>query len=187
LKKVTKCLILVAVMFGTFIGNANVKTGPSTNASSYANESRVFVSIIDEMGKTIFSGEVKHANQFYQNFNFSILKDGIYTVEVNYDLKVEITTVEVKNDHVSVMQNERIVFFKPSIKIEKNKVIVSKLASEDEEMKVEIFYKEDKILKDVLEGKRVLARAYILDETLKGDYAVQIKTNGRVYDQNFKF
>jgi hypothetical protein len=65
-------------------------------------------------------------------------------------------------------------------------VIISKLALDYPEMEVELYYEDELIHSETVKGDKTLNRVYKLDKTIKGQYAIIVKTNGRVYSENFR-
>ena len=48
-------------------------------------------------------------------------------------------------------------------------------------MKVDIYYEDEIILSDVIEGKQLIQKIYRLQENKKGDYKIVTKVNDRIY------
>ena len=53
-------------------------------------------------------------------------------------------------------------------------------------MKVELYFENELIHTENVEGNDVLNRVYKLDKTVTGEYTAVIKSNGRVYTKNFR-
>ena len=53
-------------------------------------------------------------------------------------------------------------------------------------MDVELYFEDELIHSENVEGKDVLNRVYKLDTTVKDEYTAVIKSNGRVYTKNFR-
>jgi hypothetical protein len=67
------------------------------------------------------------------------------------------------------------------IRFNKNKILISKLNFEAYSMKVDIYYEDEIILSDVIEGKQLIQKIYRLLENKKGDYKIVTKVNDRIY------
>jgi len=53
-------------------------------------------------------------------------------------------------------------------------------------MEVELYYGNELIYSETVEGSKVLNRLYKLNKTIKGDYSAIVKSDGRVYIKNFR-
>jgi len=53
-------------------------------------------------------------------FDFSTLKDGKYTIELNKDFEIIVKTLEVNNGNVIFNDNSKKVIFKPVIRNDEN-------------------------------------------------------------------
>ena len=81
---------------------------------------------------------------------------------------------------------EKKKIFKPVLRTENTQVIISKLALDSDDMTIELYFEEELFHTETLKGEQVLNRVYQLDDRLPGDYTAIIKSNGRVYVENFR-
>jgi len=180
-----KNILVLAVMFGTFTSYAtkDLKTSSSSNFKITKGD---LISVTDNFGKTIYSGRTNFNGNLKSLYDFTNLKNGFYIIEIEKDFEIISKTIEVKNRVVTYLNNSSKTIFKPIIKFEKAKVIVSKLALQVENIKIEIYYKDELIHLETVNTNSIVNRAYKLDETVKGDYRVIIRANDRAYVENFK-
>ncbi len=184
MKTLLRKLLVVAVILGTYTGHANetLEVVPTFNTIKKGN----YISVSDASGKVIYSGRIKYSGNLASLFDFTQLKDGAYTIEVNKDFVIEINSIEVKDHVVTFIQNSKEKIFKPVFRSEDSKLLISKLALDSNEMTVELYYGTELIYTETVTGKEILNRVYKLDETLRGDYTAIIKSNDRVYVENFR-
>ena len=105
---------------------------------------------------------------------------------MNKAYEILINTIEVKNNLVTYSNDSEVKIYKPVFRTKNDKVIISKLALDTKQMMVELYFGNELIHSETIKGEGVLNRVYKLDKTLKGDYTALIRTNGRVYVENFK-
>ena len=68
---------------------------------------------------------------------------------------------------------------------EKNLVLISKLNFEETPMQVTIYYKDEIIFRDNIEGEYLIEKTYTLLEEKKGSYKIVTKANDRKYIMEF--
>ena len=184
MKTLFKNILVLAVMLGTCTSyaNATLEVLPTFNNVKKGNS----ITVTDATGAVIFSGRINFDGNISRLYDFSQLKDGIYSIEVNKDYEIEISLVEVKSNIVTFIYQKSEKIFKPVFRINADTVIITKLALDDPEMEVELYFENDLIHSETVKGNEVLTRVYKLDKTIKGDYTAIVKTNGRVFVENFK-
>lgn len=185
MKAIIKSIVIVAVMLGTYTGYANetLNVLPTTKMVYDGDH----VSVMNDSGEIIFSSRIKSTVDITKFFNFSLLNDGIYKVEISRDFEIETLSLDVKSSNVVLIPNSQKKIFKPVIRTEDNQLIISKIAFDSNKMKVELFFEDELIYSELIENdEKILNRVYKLDETNKGNYKAVIKTNSRKYVENFK-
>lgn len=183
MKKLFKKILVLAAVFGTYTSYAN-EVSEVTSTYNYVEKGNQ-ISVTDASGEVIYNGEIKHNGNLTTLFNFSQLENGKYTVEVTNDFEIEINTIEVKNHTVSINTNKQTIF-KPVVRNKNDQVLISKLALNSDTMKVELYFEGELINSETIKGSKVLSRVYKLDKTLKGNYTAVIKSNDRVFIENFR-
>ena len=184
MKTLFKSILVLAVMFGTSASYANEVINVK-NAFNNVEEGNQ-ISVSDASGEVVYSGRINFSGNIKNLFDFSELNDGVYTVEINKDYEIEINTIEVKKHIVTYSENLSETIFKPVFRTEDSKIIVSKLAFNNEEMSIELYFGNDLIHSETLKGGEILNRVYKLDQNLKGDYTAVITTNNRVFVEDFR-
>ncbi|WP_146105299.1 hypothetical protein [Polaribacter butkevichii] len=186
-----KIVIIVALMFGTLIGYANnnisdndLKAKKTVKVEFNNVKKGQTLTIKNGEGVAVYNNEIKNSGNYSKTFDFSALEDGIYTAELNKDFEIIIKQFFVKNGLVTFLNNKNEKVFKPVIRVENNLLYVSKIAFNNEPLKVAIYYNNEEILSDTIEGNQILKRIYKLSEGQNGNYKVIVSTNDRSYVKN---
>jgi len=185
--------LLVALMFGTLLGYAN----ETTNPINFVGGKKVKVefkdvkkgqtlTIKDENGVTIYKQTIQSSGVYSKIFDLTALKNGVYTTELEKDFEIVLKKLEVKNGSVKFLENENTKVFKPVIRKEDDLVLISKIAFNNQPVKVTLYYENDIVLSETLNGKDdLIKRVYKLSKSYRGDYKVIINTDNRSYTKNF--
>lgn len=192
--KTIKRKVLVAVfMLATFINFANnndLKTLLSADKVKVVfNDAKKgnTLTIKDANNIILHSEEITKEGTLIKTFNFSALENGMYTLELEKDFQIVVKAIKVKNNTVTFVEDAERLIFKPIVRNNENKLMISKIAFDAEPLKISIYYKNEIIYSETLEGEQILNRVYSLDKEMKGDYKVVSYNNGRSYVNNFKF
>jgi hypothetical protein len=190
--KTIKKITVAAFILASLIGYAN-EDKKTTNNKAKKTVKLVFnnvkkgqiLSIRDEQGFELYNNKIKNSGNYSKIFDFSALKDGIYSAELNKDFKIITKKVIVKNGLVTFLNNKNETEFKPVIRTKNNLLYISKLAFNPESIKVTIYYKETAIFSETLKDKKYLKRIYKLSENEIGKYTVIIDTKDRYFVKDF--
>ena len=187
-----KKIILVALIFSTLIGYATENTnsielkGKKTVKVEFHNVKKgQALTIKNDQGIVVYNTNIKDSGNYSKTFDFSSLVDGIYAAELDKDFEIVIKQFYVKDGLVTFLNNKDNKVFKPVIRNEKHILYVSKFAFNKEPLKVTIYYKNEAILSETIEGDQLLKRVYKLSENKSGNYKVIINTNERTYIKDF--
>lgn len=192
MKTKMKKSILVALMFGTLISYAN----ENNNYSKSKAEKTVKIEfknvkkgqsllIKNAKGQIIYNKEIIASGNYSKLFNFSALENGIYTAELNKDFEIHIKKFKVKNGFVTFYNKENKKVYKPVIRNENNKILISKISFNKEPLKVVIYYKDEVIYSEKAVGNNILNRVYSLSKHKTGKYKVVLKSDERFYVKEF--
>ncbi|MCL7765542.1 hypothetical protein MPF19_19180, partial [Polaribacter sp. Z014] len=166
-----KKIILVALMFGTLITNANDKD--NTNSKEAKRTVKVefnnvkkgqTLTIKNANGLTVYSNDIQNSGDYSRTFDFSALENGIYSAELNKDFEIIIKQFYVENGLVTFLNNKNEKIFKPVIRTENNLLYVSKIAFNKEPLKVVIYFNNEVVLSNTIQGENILKRIYKLSE-----------------------
>ncbi|MBF8148923.1 hypothetical protein ITJ86_03385 [Winogradskyella sp. F6397] len=184
MKTLFKHILVLAVLLGTCTSyaNATLEVLPTFNSVKKGNS----ISVTDAVGEVIFSGLINYDGNISRLYDFSQLKDGIYTIEVEKSFEIEVSIVEIKNHNVNFLNQRSEKIYKPVFRLEKDRLIITKLALNNPSMGVEIYYGDELIhTESINESGDILNRIYKLDHSIKGDYTAVVTSNDRVFVQNF--
>lgn len=185
MKAFIKSILVITVMLVTYTSYAN-ETLEISPTFKFINEGDN-ISVTNASGKVIYQGRINYNGNLLRLFNFSQLNNGVYTVEISKDFEIEVLDLMVKNEQVTLLKNSQEKIFKPVVRTKNNRLFISKIALDSKEMKVELYYEDELIYSEKIEDKEdILNRIYKLDETNRGNYTAVIRTNDRVYTENFK-
>lgn len=177
-------ILVVALMLGTATSNATVDLN-KISTFKYVNKGS-HISVSDSSGEVIYRGLVKYNGNLTTLFDFTNLKNGKYKVEITRDYEIEINTIEVKNSEVKFLSDLQRTIHKPVFRSQDAKLLISKLALNDSEMNIELYFEDDLIHTETVKGDKILNRVYKLDQTLKGNYTAIIRSDGRVFVEDFR-
>ncbi|UWD31172.1 hypothetical protein OEG92_01280 [Polaribacter sejongensis] len=187
-----KKIILVALMFGTLITNANEKD--NTNYKEAKKTVKVefnnvkkgqTLTIKNSNGLTVYNNEIKNSGDYSRTFDFSALENGIYSAELNKDFEIVIKQFYVENGLVTFLNNKDEKIFKPIIRTEGDLLLVSKINFNNEPLKVTLYYNDEVVLSETISGDKLLKRVYKLSEKEVGAYKVVVSSDERTYSKEF--
>lgn len=190
MKTIIKKSAIVALMLGTLNSYATGTTLVEKNVTEGKVElvnvrKGQHLYIKNSEGKILYKTRIEKNGDFTQNFDFTSFKNGYYTLEVNKDFQIEVTPFTIISGKATFYKKEEKVIFKPVIRTEAEKVMISKLDFDSNPLKIAIYYQGEVIYKDTVKGEDVLERIYKLEKDKKGAYKVILKTNDRTYTNEF--
>ena len=194
MKTAIKTILLVTLMFGTLLGYANEDT-KSTNTVAVKRVKVVYkavkkghaLTIKNENGITIYKQVIKASGNYSKTFDLTNLNDGLYTTELEKDFEIIIQKIEVKDGFVTFLKEQNETIFKPVIRTEGDLILISKITFNKEPLKVTLYYNNNKILTEDVDGKdeKILNKVYKLSKSIKGAYKVVIYSDDRMYVKDF--
>ncbi len=193
MKTLKKRLVLVVVlMLGTFINYANDK---EVNSNLNTKKVRVVfegtkkgqqLTIKDENGSVLYAEDVKKEGDLRKVFDFSKLSNGNYTLELEKAFQIVVKPLKIENDKIIFDENSKKVIFKPVVRNEDNRLLISKITFDQKPLEVDLYYNNEIIYSETVKGDKLVNRVYKLDKEIKGDYKVVIRNNGRSYSNKFE-
>ncbi|QXP65868.1 hypothetical protein [Polaribacter sp. AHE13PA] len=187
-----KKIILVALMLGTLITNANEKD--NTNYKEAKKTVKVefnnvkkgqTLTIKNSNGLTVYNNEIQNSGDYSKTFDFSALENGIYSAELNKDFEIVIKKFNVENGLVTFLNNKDEKIFKPIIRTEGELLLISKINFNNEPLKVTLYYNNEAVLSETISGDKLLQRVYQLSEKEVGAYKVVVSSDERTYTKDF--
>lgn len=193
MKTIKRNLLVVVFMLGTLVNYANEKKDfnfikNSKKVRVEFNNVKIGHSLIikDNSGYILYEEDINKKGQLTKFFDFSSLKDGHYIIELNKDFEILTKPFFIKSKKVIFDKTSEELIFKPVIRTKENLVYLSKISFDEKPLKVTISYKDSEIYSETIDAKNLINRVYKLNKSEKGNYRLDIKTNGRLYSKNFK-
>ena len=185
MKTTMKKLLIVALMLGTITTYSNTMFNASGVIDNENN--KVSVSVKDASGTIIYLSLFKHkVDASKKILDYSLLKNGLYTIEIENQYLIELQSFEVYDTKVEFINASKKTIFKPILKQEDSKIFISKVALDSNEMKIDLYYENELIhTETVSSDNQIIKRTYQLDKAEKGEYYAVLKCNGRVYTETF--
>lgn len=190
MKKLVYRSLLVALMLGSLSGYASEtyfekgkNNGIMTTLINVKKRTHLFIKTVT--GKVVYEQFENVSNTDIKDLNISSLKDGYYTLEINKDFEIDVLNFSVVQGEAIFHKETEKTIFKPILRNEKNKILVSKLDFEGYPMKIAIYHENEVIYRDIVEGENLMKKVYVLQENIKGTYKIVAKANNRIYRNEF--
>lgn len=184
-----KKTVLVAFLFGTMSSYANegvynVGEGKvSIIELDYVKKGqRLYIK--DTNNNILFEQEIERNGSYTNQFDFSTLKDGYYVLEMNKDFEIVETPFAIKSGVAFFNNSQKKKVYKPYVRVKDNKVLVSKLNFNKNSLEITIYYKGIAIHHDEVTNEEFVNKVYALDTDIKGNYRVEIKSEGKLFYNN---
>jgi hypothetical protein len=180
MKTTIKKSLLVLFMLGTLINYGNNKT----LIESMDDKKGHTLTIRDTNQKEIYSLSIKDTGNYSEIIKSTQLEDGEFTAELSKGFEIIEKPFRVEKGRVTFITNEEKIIFKPVIRNEGDLIFISKIAFDNQPLKIILYYNSEVIFTETLEGKDILERVYRLSERYEGKYKVVIDNVGRRYIKN---
>lgn len=192
MKTIKKTVLVVVLVLGTLTSYAN-----NTVLNNVLNPKKVKVvfknakkghelKVKDVNGTILYTENVTKEGEFTKFFDFSKLKNGNYTLELNKDFQIIVKSINIENGNVIFNKDSEKIIYKPVIRNEENRLMISKISFDEKPLQVALYYNNEMIYTETLQGSSVVNRVYKLDEDLTGNYRVVVMNNDRNYSNEFK-
>jgi len=192
MKSIKTRVLVVVFMLGTLVNYAN-----NTNLETNLDAKKIKVAFKDakkghqliiknSAGVILHTEEVEKKGDLVKVFDFSKLKNGNYTLELEKDFEIIIKSVKVNETEIIFDEASERKIFKPVVRNEANTLMISKIAFDKKPLQVTLFFNDEVILSETVVSETILNRVYKLDSEQKGEYKVIIRNNNRSYTNQFK-
>lgn len=190
MKTMKKMLVLV-IMLTIATGYANEScTNVSTKAVTFLKFLNVKkghqYTIKDDQGSILYTETIKRNGTFLKKFYFTDLDDGLYTFEIMKDFEIIIKPFKIESKTVLFLEDLARKEFKPVVRLENDKLLISQLSFDENPLEVKVYFEEELIYSDQIEGSIVLESTYRLLKNVKGSYSVSLKSGDRYFYENFE-
>ena len=194
--KNTKKGILMATMFATLLSFANEapfytikKDAERTSLTLNDVKQGNLLSIKDENGIIVYKELIEKSGMYTKEFDLTTLPDGAYNFELDKDLEINTIPFTVYSNEVTFKKELEKTIFKPYARVKGDVVYVTKLALNEEPLKVDIYFtsfdgfssKSELTYSENIQNTKLINRVYRLASLDKGNYKIVFKTDGRVF------
>lgn len=145
--------------------------------------------IKDHYGAKLYQ-EVIHINGLYsKGYDLTALPNGAYHFELDTETQIKVIPFTVADNSVEIKFEKAKTIFKPTVRVKGDLVFVSKLALDNESLKIEVYYEKanvsELVLAETIKGTQNIERVYKLTEDLKsGNYKIVFHSNGREFTKS---
>lgn len=142
--------------------------------------------IKDSYGIKLYE-EIIHTNGlFSKGFDLTALPNGDYHFELDTEVQIKVIPFTVESNSVEVNSEMVKIIFKPIVRVKGDLVFVSKLALNNEPLKIDMYYEKantsELIMTETIKGTQNIERVYKLTDDLKnGDYKIVFNSNGKEF------
>ncbi|MDT0557815.1 hypothetical protein RM697_04110 [Ichthyenterobacterium sp. W332] len=184
--KTLMTLTMVVLLLGTDIGYAKNQSTITVDKSVKTEKKNNQTCIKNLDGEVLFSTEqIISEDEIKHIFNLQSLEDGLYTFEMVKDFEIKVKPFAIANNEVVFIERAERVFFKPVIRQDAQKLMVSLLDFTTKSVELIIYFEDEVIYSETLKDRVEYNRVLQLDKTKKGNYKTIVKANGRVYKEYF--
>ncbi|MGE5944663.1 MAG: hypothetical protein ACM31G_10020 [Flavobacteriales bacterium] len=190
----TKKGILMVAMLAASLSFANEGT-PFFRLASNAKKTALTLDNVKE-GNTLYIKdsygvklyeEVIHVNGiFAKGYDLTALPNGDYHFELDTEVQIKVIPFTVESNTIEVNSGLAKTIFKPNVRVKGDLVFVSKLALNNEPLKIDVYFEKanssELVLTETIKGTKNIERVYRLTDNLKsGDYKLVFTTSGREF------
>lgn len=187
--------ILMVTMFATLLSFANevsfftIKNEIKKTLLTLKNVKQGnLLSIVDNNGVILYKELIEKSGIYAKGFDLTSLPDGNYIFELDKDLEINTIPFVVNSNNVIFNKKDSKTFYKPYTRVKGDMVYVSKLALNNEPLKIEIYFTSaintELVFSETVEDTNIIQKAYKLTGLEKGDYRIVFKTEGRSFTKN---
>lgn len=110
------------------------------------------------------------------------LTSGAYTVEEDNGLAINITSVSITDEKVTVKEDDSYQIFKPVVNKDGDYVLFSRLSLNKEKMYVRVYDNRNKLVyKEIINGETESNRVFDFSALDSGEYKIVVKATGRTF------
>ncbi|SFZ89938.1 hypothetical protein SAMN05428642_101648 [Flaviramulus basaltis] len=193
--KHTKKGFLMVTMFATLLSFANensfftIKNDAKKTVLILKNvKEGNLLSIIDNNGIILYKELIEQNGVYSKGFDLTSLPDGKYIFELDKDIQIDTIPFTVTSNNVVFSKAEEKTIFKPYTRVKGNMLYITKLALNEEPLKIDIYFSnaiDSKLMySEKIEGTKNIQKVYRLSGLEQGNYKVVMKTEGKTFTKN---
>lgn len=145
------------------------------------------LSIKDAKGVVLFEEAIKKNGIYNKGFDLTELPNGKYLFELEKDFEIKTMPFEVAENKIAFIEEEETIVFKPSVRVDKNLILISKLNLDKKPLKIDLYFEDkslnsyDLLLSETIENTQKIERAYKFSTAKKGNYKLVFKSEGQEF------
>ncbi|NLP58602.1 hypothetical protein [Lutibacter sp. B1] len=188
MKSLIKKCVLVAILLTTVVGIAknddpsvkiNTTSAKQVNLTLNNFDKAIDVYIKDSQGVILYK-ETVEKNVFSRKYDLKTLPSGNYYFEIDTYTKVKTIPVYVDATKVVLNNENESVYFKPVVRVNNDKVYISKLALNEAPLKIVMYDSNfNLIFSEELSGSINLERKLDISRLEKGEYKLLLTSEGK--------
>ncbi|WP_339893984.1 hypothetical protein [uncultured Algibacter sp.] len=193
--KHTKKGILMVTMFATILSFANEATlfnikneAKRTSLTLHNVKKGNLLSVKDTNGVILFKEYIQESGSYTKGFDLTALPNGAYIFELDKDLEINTIPFTVKSNIVLFEKENEKTIFKPLVRVNDDKLYVSKLSLNEEPLEIEIYFEGldgyELMHSETVDSTKTIERVYRLDGLNLGSYKIVCFTEGRKFIKN---
>jgi len=143
------------------------------------------IKIKDQFGQVLYREMVEKPVAYSRVFNVSPLPVGDYSLELEFPNKHQIIPLEIYNNQVALLDTEMTEYFKPTVRQDGTKVIVSMLNISKDPVRILIYDRSTNQLLTEQKFKNQLnvGKQFDFSQVGSGKYLISMKSNDLSYSQ----
>jgi len=141
------------------------------------------VTIKDENNNILYEQNIEDSEKFAKSFNFELLVDGNYTIEIDDASRTKVYPFYISNDLVSLNNSAADEFFKPVVSQKGSMVYVSQFSPDCKPLYIAIYDRNNEVIhEELLTGRMDLGKIFDFSNSFGGQYRIYMKSGDVNYD-----
>ena len=147
----------------------------------------ILISVKDIEGHVLYSENYEGIN-FSKKYDLAALPNGDYFFEIEGRTKIKLMPFKVSSKKVSFNNEIETVYYKPTVRQDKNLVYVSKVTFNEEASLAISLYDEklNELYSEDLSGTLSLGKILDISKLAKGNYKLVLKSGNKVFTEEIK-
>ena len=191
MKRVIKKSLVLIIMLVTMISYADkniTNTEKVTNLKIENVKKGSVLTIKDTKGLILYTETIETSGDYNKRFDLTFLPDGDYFFELDKDVEIKIIPFQVKALNVIIKKEDKKTVFKPIVYYRNKKVYISRMSLTNEPLDVKIYFENGQLIKSEIVKKKgnFLGKVYDFSKAEKGNYFVNIRVEGKLFESRVK-
>lgn len=147
----------------------------------------ILISVKDIDGHVLYSENYEGLN-FSKKYDLATLPNGDYFFEIEGSTKIKLMPFKVSSKKVTFNNEIETVYYKPTVRQDKNLVYVSKVTFNEEASLAISLYDEklNELYNEDLSGTLSLGKILDISKLAKGNYKLVLKSGNKVFTEEIK-